>query len=126
VESKTKKLTSIGRSSDFLHLKLHGCKFRSCNWLVICYIANSSGKARFGWTISRRVGNSVIRNKLKRWCREYFRNFLRDTDVVSGLDVNVVFRPISKDHYKNLSRKELEENLEKFCKRILSKPFILN
>lgn len=126
MENKTKKLASIERSSDFLHLKQYGNKFKSCNWIVVSYSVNESKRLRFGWTLSRKVGKAVIRNKLKRWCREYFRNFLRDLDVVSGMDVNVVFRPISKDFYKDISRAELELQLEKFSKRILSKSIIPN
>jgi ribonuclease P protein component len=123
VENKTKKFTSLTRSSDFLHLKLHGKRFITANWLIISYLYNDSEKLRLGWTISRQVGNAVTRNKFKRWCREYFRLNLCGKDVVSGMDINVVFRPCSKDFYKKLSRKELEIHLDKFFRKIMGKAF---
>lgn len=33
-----------------------------------------SGERRLGVTVSRKVGNAVHRNRVKRWIREHFRN----------------------------------------------------
>lgn len=47
--------------------------------------------ARLGITVSRRVGNAVVRNRLKRVVREAFRHSGALFDA--GLDVVVIARP---------------------------------
>lgn len=46
--------------------------------------------ARLGVTVSRRVGNAVVRNRVKRRIREWFRQFGRERMV--GSDVVVIAR----------------------------------
>jgi ribonuclease P protein component len=45
----------------------------------------AEGKGRVGITVSRRVGNAVTRNRVRRWVREFVRQNAvvpADTDVV--------------------------------------------
>ena len=49
-----------------------------------------SGRARLGVTVSRKVGNAVVRNRVKRRIREWFR---RDGSALAqGRDVVVIAR----------------------------------
>jgi len=47
-------------------------------------------RARFGITVSRKVGCAVTRNRIKRWVRECCR---RDSSVADGWDIVVVAKP---------------------------------
>jgi ribonuclease P protein component len=47
--------------------------------------------ARLGVTVSRRVGNAVVRNSVKRRIREWFRRVGRER--MAGRDVVVIARP---------------------------------
>ncbi len=49
-----------------------GCKFYTPHF-VLLVLDNNKEKARLGVTVSRRVGNAVKRNKVKRLIREFFR-----------------------------------------------------
>ena len=49
-----------------------------------------SGPARLGLVVSRRVGNAVARNRVKRVCRECFR--LRVVAIPEGIDLVVIAR----------------------------------
>ncbi|MCH9018332.1 MAG: ribonuclease P protein component, partial [Chloroflexi bacterium] len=41
--------------------------------LVIRYLANGSDYSRFGFLVSKRIGNAAVRNKVKRRLREAVR-----------------------------------------------------
>jgi ribonuclease P protein component len=53
--------------------------------------AQHNGRARLGVTVSRRVGNAVVRNRVKRLVREVFR--LNAAWFAPGRDYVVVARP---------------------------------
>ena len=67
---------------------------------------------RCGWTLPRQVGPAVIRNRLKRWARVYFRNRL----ITGGglpLDINLVFRKAEDEFYKKLDYERFALVLDK-------------
>jgi ribonuclease P protein component len=43
-------------------------------WLPDAQADKDRGRPRLGLTVSRKVGNSVVRNRVKRRLREWFRN----------------------------------------------------
>jgi ribonuclease P protein component len=62
--------------------------------LVVLYAAaNELGRTRIGITVSSRVGNAVVRNRVRRRLREAVR--ARLDRLVSGNDVLLVARPAS-------------------------------
>lgn len=57
---------------DFVNLNQLGKKFHTSNFVVI-FKQNGLGITRLGITVSKKIGNSVKRNKVKRLIREFFR-----------------------------------------------------
>ncbi|MDG2012113.1 MAG: ribonuclease P protein component [Pirellulaceae bacterium] len=55
--------------------------FAADRWLVVKGSANELEVARLGLSISKRVGNAVVRNRWKRTLREAFRNGREDIPV---------------------------------------------
>jgi len=62
----------LGRSRDFTRVYAQGSRVASRTFLM--FVAdNAEGRHRLGLAISRRVGNAVVRNRVKRRLREAFR-----------------------------------------------------
>lgn len=54
----------------------------------------------------RYVGNAVMRNKLKRWSREFFRETTKNE---IAMDVNLVFLKQNKEFYRELTYDNFKE-----------------
>jgi ribonuclease P protein component len=77
----------------------------SANFVVLSLERLPPGESRFGFSVSRRVGNAVVRNRVKRRLREFVRlhrgQFARARDFVV----------IAKPGAANLSYAKLVEEL---------------
>lgn len=101
----------LKRSSDFENIKKNGRRHWPVRWLLLNYINNNLEVLRFGVTASRKTGNAVVRNKLKRWCRAYFKNNTLQSSVI-GFDINLIFKPMDKDFYSDLTYVEFKNALD--------------
>src|ERR1700752_4353093 len=66
------KTARLRKRSQFLMLSRTGSKFQSTHFLVISK-SNDAIERRLGITVSGKVGNSVVRNRIKLQVREFFR-----------------------------------------------------
>lgn len=62
----------IRKRQAFLDLAKIGNTVHNNQFLAV-FAANSVDRTRLGITVSKKVGNSVVRNRIKRHIREYFR-----------------------------------------------------
>ena len=64
-------------------------------------LENNLDKNRLGISVSKKVGNSVVRHRLKRLIKESYR--LNESVFEEGLDIVVVVRTTAKDRtYKEI------------------------
>lgn len=66
--------------------------------LLVAALPNGRTESRIGLSVSKRVGGSVVRNRVKRRLREIFREFalagqMGQAEVETGWDVVVTARP---------------------------------
>ena len=62
----------LTRRGEYLSVYRDGVK--RVGRTFICYVARREGQGRkFGCAVSRKVGNAVVRNRVKRYLREIYR-----------------------------------------------------
>jgi ribonuclease P protein component len=111
------KIHTLRRRQDFDLLKKNGKKVYPNNWLILNYLENTENINRFGWTIPNKVGGSVLRNRIKRWCREYFR--AQTLHPTKYYDVNVIIRASSDANYfRKIKFQDFKEELDSVIKKL--------
>jgi ribonuclease P protein component len=81
--------------ADYVVVQNQGRRVGGAHYLLFARPSSASApgaEARVGVTVSRKVGNAVVRNRVKRWVRESCRRSVL-AEVPSGLDVVIVARP---------------------------------
>ena len=73
------KAARIRKRADYRAMSRGARRFHTPHFVVL-YRPAGGPFCRAGITVSRRVGNAVVRNRLKRYIREYFRCHARSLD----------------------------------------------
>ena len=82
---------SISKNFEFLNVYHHGKSYAN-RYLVI--LKNGSSNNRYGITVSKKVGNSVVRHRVTRLIRESIR--LNEEKFARGYDIVIIARNTAK------------------------------
>ena len=95
-----KQFNSIKKNKDFKEVYQNGKSL--ANRLLVMYVLKTDKQdTRIGISVSKKVGNSVVRHHITRLIRESFR--LHEGMVETGLDIVVVARVTAKEEkYKTI------------------------
>ena len=85
---------SLKRNGDFRKVYAGGKSYAN-RYLVLYVLNNGTNGNRLGISVSKKVGNSVIRHRITCLIRESYR--IREDLFNSGLDMVVVARKSAKD-----------------------------
>jgi ribonuclease P protein component len=97
------KFRRILRSSEYERIWREGRRYQTTHFVVI--VNPGDTYSRLGLTVSRKVGNAVCRNQLKRWVRELFRlNYKTFGQIV---DISI----IAKRNAGDLTHLQLDREL---------------
>ena len=98
-----KKINIVKKSLDFEKIIENG-KFNR-NKFISIYIYDNDSKTRFGISVSKKVGNAVVRNKIKRQIKNIIdinkKDFQKNKDYIIIIKKDII----------NLSYKEIEESI---------------
>ena len=99
---------SLKKNQDFKTVYGHG---KSCahRYLVMYVLGNDSSGNRLGISVSKKVGNSVVRHRLTRLIRESYR--LNESHFSKGFDIVVIARVSAK----NATYRDIEQALLKLA-----------
>ena len=83
------KAERLRKRAEFLALSRSGRKVHT-RYFIILVGKESRSVTRFGVTVSRKVGNAVERNRIKRLLREFYR---QHKHLFVDSDYNIIARP---------------------------------
>ena len=95
---------SLKSNRDFQKVYKSGKSFAN-KYLVMYVLENGTDCNRLGISVSKKVGNSVVRHRVKRIIRESYR--LNCDNVKNGLDIVIIARKEAKEK----SYQELEQSM---------------
>ena len=90
-----KRFNSIKKNSEFQKVYKTGKSY--ANKLLVMYVkrVDDGKEPRIGISVSKKVGNSIVRHRVTRLIRESYR--LQEDMFNSGLDMVVIARKSAKD-----------------------------
>ena len=100
----------LTRNEDYQRVYTKG-KSHSNRYFVMYCLKNELSENRYGISVSKKVGNSVVRHRITRLCREVFR--LNQGLFNSGLDIVVIGRTGSKGIGYEIAREAIISLAEK-------------
>ena len=117
------KQRRIRRRADFLRVQAIGQRASTAHFVMLVAAGEPSAWARVGIVVTKKVGNAVQRNRIKRVCRECFRLW---ADLVpDGIDLVVIARSGAHELGLAAVRAEWERarpSLLKRCTSVLEGP----
>ncbi len=85
---------SIKKNSDFLNVYRHG-RSHANKFLIMHVLDNHAPSNRYGITVTKKIGNSVVRHRTARLIREGIR--LNEARFCRGYDIVIVARNAAKN-----------------------------
>ena len=95
---------SLKKNRDFQNVYINGKSYAN-KYLVMYVLENNLNRNRIGISVSKKVGNSVIRHHITRLVRESYR--LQEDVFNSSLDIVVIARATARE----VGYKEIESAL---------------
>lgn len=82
-----RKRERIRKRADYLSIYQRGQRTHSCHFTIVSH-ENQLGYGRVGITVSKKVGDAVRRNRIKRLIREFFR--LNKSRLATSRDIVII------------------------------------
>lgn len=103
-------IVTLKKNFEFKYVYNKGRVF-SNNLLILYIIENKKENNRVGFIVSKKVGKSVVRNKIRRRLKEIYR--LNYNSIKKGYNLII----ISRKSAVNTSYKDLEKSMQNLFKK---------
>ncbi|MEI7713806.1 MAG: ribonuclease P protein component [Rhodospirillales bacterium] len=98
--------------AEFLRVAAKGRKAPTHGVVLQALLRDDTGPVRLGFTVTKKVGNAVIRNRTRRRLKEAARLLLRDRPV-AGFDLVL----IGRDHTRGRPFPDLQDDIRRALKK---------
>lgn len=105
-----KRYFRLTKNFEFINVYRAGKRW-SCAYFTMYVKKNNLERTRLGVSISKKVGKSVVRNKLKRRIKEIFRQFMEN--IKKGYDIVISVKPEMTDAEYDRIKKEIKNILKR-------------
>lgn len=109
------KLNRLKKNKQFSYIYKHG-QTKHTSILSLSFVKTKFKPFKVGFTVSKKIGKSVVRSKVKRRLREAFRTFINDVNP----NYNYIF--IARTGIENANFEEIKSAM----KCVLQKSGLLN
>lgn len=106
-----KKKFIVKENGDFTNIINNGRYYKS-NYFTIYALKNDLDNYRFGISVGKKVGNAVVRNKVKRQMRMIIDNYKKNYQ--NGMDYIIIIR----SNYTNADFSEIKMSFENIINKI--------
>ena len=97
-------MESLKKNKEFKKVYENGKSYATRNLVIYCLNYEKGKKNRYGLSVSKKIGNAVVRNRLKRRLREIIREFESEKEF-KGYDIIFIARkPVVNLDYHRLKR----------------------
>lgn len=111
-------LLSKLKSNDFKDLRESGRKYKTDDFLFIFKKESSSSEKlhlNYGFTVTRKIGNAVVRNRFKRLLREALRASIKSENLFNSINKSLNFNIIVLNNTnKSLSYSNVLKQVQSF------------
>jgi ribonuclease P protein component len=85
----------LKRRAEFLRVARRGRKAPVAGLVLQSLVRGDAGPVRLGFTVTRKVGNAVVRNRTRRRLKEAARVLFREVEV-AGVDLVLIGRDATR------------------------------